>query len=496
MTFSNINFCYGTLYFAPTLASKSILKLAPVTRAYLGRPRKQNKRFCTTMIIPSDSNKSIKIDREAYESSWTVYALRVPPRLCHSVRKAFKSHLLELPRTQVVIKPGPSEPQSLLLVSRYLAQKPTTTSLATSGNLDDVHVGNSDEVSRAFASCASVAQENVRHFVAGISAQDFTTWVVRQNYGNCSIEHVLRTLLPADVPVPTSFETVGHIAHVNLRDEHKPWKLLIGEVMLDKLAPRVRTVVNKTESTGGPYRTFSMEVLAGDSDLVTSVKENGCTFLLDFENVYWNSRLETEHRRIVNSIKDGEVLLDAFCGVGPFAIPAAKRGRCTKVYANDLNPSSVKYLEQNVKKNGILTSLIETSCSCARRYIQDAAKRNVRFTRVVMNFPSGAPEFLDVFRGLYQNCDVNKPPMPTIHCYCFVKGDNEFGSARLRVRQALFGQENKGVRELPDSSIDVRLVRDVAPRKVQVCVTFKLPEEVAFCNMDDQPDLKRAKLDV
>ena len=40
----------------------------------------------------------------------------------------------------------------------------------------------------------------------------------------------LQKLLPAGVEVPTSFECVGHIAHLNLRDEHLPYKYVIGQV--------------------------------------------------------------------------------------------------------------------------------------------------------------------------------------------------------------------------------------------------------------------------
>ena len=44
-------------------------------------------------------------------------------------------------------------------------------------------------------------------------------------------------------------------------------------------------------------------------------------------------------------------LVDMFAGVGPFAIPAAKKG-CT-VYANDLNPDSFRFLCENVKLNKV-----------------------------------------------------------------------------------------------------------------------------------------------
>jgi hypothetical protein len=46
------------------------------------------------------------------------------------------------------------------------------------------------------------------------------------------------------VDVPGSFETVGHVAHLNLRDELLPHKFVIGRVLLDKNA-KIKTVLNK-----------------------------------------------------------------------------------------------------------------------------------------------------------------------------------------------------------------------------------------------------------
>lgn len=43
---------------------------------------------------------------------------------------------------------------------------------------------------------------------------------------------VLETLLPAGMIIPSAFETVGHIAHLNLRDEHLLYKRLIAKVFI------------------------------------------------------------------------------------------------------------------------------------------------------------------------------------------------------------------------------------------------------------------------
>lgn len=63
-----------------------------------------------------------------------------------------------------------------------------------------------------------------------------------------------------------------------------------GEVLLDKISD-VRTVVNKTNIIDNTYRNFSMEILAGEENMITTAKENGFLFEMDFSKVFWNSRL-------------------------------------------------------------------------------------------------------------------------------------------------------------------------------------------------------------
>jgi tRNA (guanine37-N1)-methyltransferase len=67
--------------------------------------------------------------------------------------------------------------------------------------------------------------------------------------------------------------------------------------------------------------------------------------------VYFNSRLQHEHGRLVSCFKPTDVIADVFAGVGPFAVPAARKG-CT-VWANDLNPVSNEYLKKNVAQNHV-----------------------------------------------------------------------------------------------------------------------------------------------
>ncbi|KAI9846304.1 MAG: tRNA(m(1)G37)methyltransferase [Thelocarpon superellum] len=177
---------------------------------------------------------------------------------------------------------------------------------------------------------------------------------LKLNYDHWTYYDIMSSILPEDEQeeLPSSFSIVGHIAHLNLREQYLAFKSLIAAVLLDK-NPSVTTVINKTNDVGtsSAYRTFGYEVLAGDSDLSVEVKEEGCTFRFDYAKVYWNSRLNTEHRRLVEIFRPGEAVCDIMAGVGPFAIPAAKKG--VLVWANDLNPDSYNSLTDAIRRNNV-----------------------------------------------------------------------------------------------------------------------------------------------
>lgn len=57
---------------------------------------------------------------------------------------------------------------------------------------------------------------------------------------------------------------------------------------------------------------------------------------------------------MIDMFKPEDVIVDVMAGVGPFAVPAGRRG-CA-VLANDLNPESHKYLQHNITANKVRLS--------------------------------------------------------------------------------------------------------------------------------------------
>ncbi|EYU19172.1 hypothetical protein ABFS82_13G176700 [Erythranthe guttata] len=290
-------------------------------------------------------------------------------------------------------------------------------------------------------------------------------------YDYWQLNEVLEALLPKGTTIPSAFETVGHIAHLNLRDEHLQYKHLIAKVVLDKNKPKIKTVVNKVDAIHNDYRTMQLEVLAGNNSLVTTLVENGLRFQVDLASVYWNSRLATERQRLLSCFKYSDVVCDVFAGVGPLAIYAAKKVK--HVYANDLNPCAVEYLERNSVLNK-LDRKIEVFNMDGRRFVETVFARQGAppITQVVMNLPKDAAEFLDAFRGVFQGHGRGEQRiLPKIHVYGFSKAEDPEFEFHQRIRIAL---------SEVDFDVEMHRVRLVAPGKWMLCASFLLPERVAY----------------
>lgn len=91
------------------------------------------------------------------------------------------------------------------------------------------------------------------------------------------------------------------------------------------------------------------------------VSEANCVFKFDYAKTYWNTKLSTEHARLVSLFEPGQVVADVMAGIGPFAVPAGKKG--VFVWANDKNPESYNYLKDAMKRNKVSRS---PGCECRR----------------------------------------------------------------------------------------------------------------------------------
>lgn len=152
----------------------------------------------------------------------------------------------------------------------------------------------------------------------------------------------------------SSFDVIGDIAMVEMPAALEQKQSLIAQAIM-QLYPHVKTVVKKTEGTGGPYRIRPVEIIGGEKKTKTISKENGCLLVVDLNKAYYNPRMAAERMRVAAQIKKGENVLVLFAGVGPYAIAAEKKtgadAKPAKIVAIELNPDAVEMMKENINLN-------------------------------------------------------------------------------------------------------------------------------------------------
>lgn len=418
----------------------------------------------------ADTYTSIK--KEMFVSTIHLLALRIPSKSCDKVMKLFQNFLFNRPKFKRIYNIPNDEEQQEQTDMRHLLLSESIK------NIEDMNAVISIE-------CQQYITSNE------LSIEDFK---LDLGYEHMSVEEVLKKLLPTSIKdIPSAFEQIGHVAHINLRDDVLSFKYLIGQAILDK-NPNIKTVVNKIGQIETEYRTFPMEVIAGEDNLDVVLKESGARFKFNFRTVYWNSRLQMEHSRLIHMIKQEEaaVVADMMAGVGPFAIPLSMSR--VSVHANDLNPESYRYLVENAKANHCKHSLHCYNLD-GRDFILQLLSKKVVFTEAIMNLPQNATDFLDVFIGLNTRLKTQGlgsfADLPRIHCYAFSTSETPILDIASRVAGVL--QCEVADLNYTDTTIATgiagnsrdrsscwgHIVRDVSPKKVMVCLTFRLPSKVA-----------------
>ena len=251
--------------------------------------------------------------------------------------------------------------------------------------------------------------------------------------------------------LPSSFDIIGDIAIIELPEELKPYGRAIGEAIL-KVHRHIKAVFAKGSKVEGKYRVRELVHLAGEKRTETVHRENGIRLKLDVAKVYFSPRLATERMRVFRKAKPGEVIFDMFAGVGPYSILLAKKAKL--VFACDINPWAIRYLEENVRLNRV--NNVVPILSDVRKV---AGK--IKADRVVMNLPKFADRFL-------REAMLSVRLGGVIHYYGFGPEEDLFSEHEAKIKAT--------ARELglKVKFIERRKVRPYAPRQFNIAIDFRV----------------------
>lgn len=246
-----------------------------------------------------------------------------------------------------------------------------------------------------------------------------------------------------------SFDIIGDVVILEIPDDLEEEKYLIGDAAL-KFTKR-KSVYRKKSEIKGIVRTRELEHLAGEDQGETIHKEYNSQIMLNVKKVYFSPRLATERKIITDQVQDGEIIIDMFAGVGPFAINIARR-RKVQIYAIDINPHAIHYLKENIILNNIKGNInpIEGDVELVLKNL------GIQADRIIMNLPGTAHEFLSI-------AVKNLKPGGILHYYQFSR---DFEDAVNKVENA--------ARPRKVEILDMRKVKSRSPGVWHVAIDAKI----------------------
>lgn len=150
--------------------------------------------------------------------------------------------------------------------------------------------------------------------------------------------------------LPRSYDVVGDVAILRLPEELAEYEGSIGSSFL-RAYKAIKTVA-VDEGIKGTFRQRRLRIIAGRESTGTIHREHGLVLAVDPAVVYFSPRMAGERWRVAQQVIPGEVVVDTFSGVGPFALRIAGQG-ARVVYAVDSNPKAIEFLQENVRRNRV-----------------------------------------------------------------------------------------------------------------------------------------------
>jgi tRNA (guanine37-N1)-methyltransferase len=259
-----------------------------------------------------------------------------------------------------------------------------------------------------------------------------------------------------------SYERIGDLVIVDEDDPERARTL--ADAVAESALP-VRSVLNRASKIRGEKRVRDWVVLATVEEATagnrqhrspteTVHREYGCAFALDLAAVYFSPRLATERHRVTRQAEPGERVFDMFAGVGPFAVPFAKRG--ASVVGTDINATAIEYLRENARRNDVADRI-----TAIHGDVRDIAGEYRNWAdRLVMNLPHSADEFLDVAVDLAgETC--------LLHYYDIQHAEDPYGPAERAIRAA--------AEPAYDVHVETRrTVRSYAPHELNVVLDVRI----------------------
>ncbi|MFW9875312.1 MAG: class I SAM-dependent methyltransferase family protein [Candidatus Thorarchaeota archaeon] len=294
------------------------------------------------------------------------------------------------------------------------------------------------------------------------------------NFKYRTLEEALEGKIPTSYLnlIPRSYDIIGNIAILEFEkidqinnSDYDEFKNLVASAVID-VNKNVFSVFEKKSEIKGLYRLRDLSYLGGEKKTETVHKENNCFFHLDIKTTYFSPRLVYERRRISESdIKENEIIVDMFSGVGTYSIQIAKL-YSVEIHAFDLNPAAYKFLKKNISLNKLKGKIFPYNMNI-RDLVNPSNQLNNELNnnvdRIIMNLPEDSIEYIDVA------CFLMKKSGGILHFYKF--------SEKPNATEKTLGALKRRLDELNwviDKIINSKIVKSYSPKAELVVIDLNM----------------------
>ena len=188
--------------------------------------------------------------------------------------------------------------------------------------------------------------------------------------------------------LPRGFQTLGKVMILKLHPKLLEKRKVIANACLEIL-PKFKSIYLNLGKVKGKFRQpEKIEYLVGENNPIVEHTEHGIRYIFDFTKIMFSKGNLNERKYLATLVKEGEIIVDMFAGIGYFSLPIAKHSSVEKIYSIELNPDAYKSLVKNIKINHFEEKIVPIHGDCKNEVVR-LSESGLRADRVIMGvFPA------------------------------------------------------------------------------------------------------------